>query len=109
MDAKAVGARIKKAREAASLTQEQLAEMVGLSSSHISVVERGVKAPRLETLVAIANALGVTADSLLIDVLDHAMEISASELSEQIKRLSPKAQEKTLKVIQVLVECESED
>ena len=109
MDAKAVGARIKKAREAASLTQEQLAEMVGLSSSHISVVERGVKAPRLETFVEIANALGVTADSLLIDVLDHAMEISASELSEQIKRLSPKAQEKTLKVIQVLVECESED
>lgn len=109
MDAKAVGTRIKKAREAASLTQEQLAEMVGLSSSHISVVERGVKAPRLETFVEIANALGVTADSLLIDVLDHAMEISASELSEQIKRLSPKAQEKTLKVVQVLVECESED
>lgn len=109
MDAKAVGTRIKKAREAASLTQEQLAEMVGLSASHISVVERGVKAPRLETFVEIANALGVTADSLLIDVLDHAMEISASELSEQIKRLSPKAQEKTLKVVQVLVECESED
>lgn len=109
MDAKAVGTRIKKARETASLTQEQLAEMVGLSASHISVVERGVKAPRLETFVEIANALGVTADSLLIDVLDHAMEISASELSEQIKRLSPKAQEKTLKVVQVLVECESED
>ncbi len=109
MDAKAVGTRIKKAREAANLTQEQLAEMVGLSSSHISVVERGVKAPRLETFVEIVNALGVTADSLLIDVLDHAMEISASELSEQIKRLSPKAQEKTLKVVQVLVECESED
>ncbi len=109
MDVKAVGKRIQKARKAAKLTQEQLAEMVSLSSSHISVVERGLKAPRLETLVGIANALGVTADSLLIDVLDHSMEISASELSGQLQRLPPKAQAKTLRVLRVLVDAELEN
>lgn len=109
MDTRAVGRRIKEARDAAKLTQEQLAEKVNLSSSHMSVIERGVKAPRLETLVEIANALGVTADSLLVDVLDCSIAISTSELSEQIQRLSPKVQAKILKVLRTLVECETED
>ena len=96
------GIRIKEAREAKHLTQEQLAEIVGLSSTHISVIERGVKAPKLETFVEIANALGVTSDTLLLDVLDNSLQIAATELSEQIKRLSPKEQQKILKAVSIL-------
>ena len=96
MNLKAVGIRIKEAREAKGFTQEQLAEIVGLSPTHISVIERGVKAPKLETFVEIANALGVTSDFLLLDVLDNSLQIAATELSEQIKRLSPKEQQKIL-------------
>ncbi len=102
MNLKAVGIRIKEAREAKHLTQEQLAEIVGLSSTHISVIERGVKAPKLETFVEIANALGVTSDFLLLDVLDNSLQIAATELSEQIKRLSPKEQQKILKAVSIL-------
>ncbi len=102
MNLKAVGIRIKEAREAKHLTQEQLAEIVGLSSTHISVIERGVKAPKLETFVEIANALGVTSDTLLLDVLDNSLQIAATELSEQIKRLSPKEQQKILKAVSIL-------
>ena len=40
MDMKAVGLRIKKAREAKKLTQEDLAALVELSPTHISVIER---------------------------------------------------------------------
>ena len=102
MNLKAVGIRIKEAREAKHLTQQQLAEIVGLSSTHISVIERGVKAPKLETFVEIANALGVTSDFLLLDVLDNSLQIAATELSEQIKRLSPKEQQKILKAVSIL-------
>ena len=56
MDLKAVGLRIKTAREAKGLTQENLAAIVDLSSTHISVIERGMKTVRLDTFVAIANA-----------------------------------------------------
>ncbi|WP_303001956.1 helix-turn-helix domain-containing protein [Dialister invisus] len=104
MNMKAIGTRIKEAREAKGLTQEQLAEMVGLSSTHISVIERGVKAPKLETFIEIANALDVTSDSLLLDVLNNSLQITATELSEQIKRLPPKEQRKILKAVRVLVE-----
>lgn len=104
MNLKAIGTRIKEAREAKGLTQEQLAEIVGLSSTHISVIERGVKAPKLETFIEIANALDVTSDSLLLDVLDNSLQITATELSEQIKRLPPKEQRKILKAVRALVE-----
>ena len=42
MDLKAVGQRIKMAREAKGLTQEDLAAMVELSPTHVSVIERGL-------------------------------------------------------------------
>ena len=62
MDLKAVGLRIKQAREAKNLTQENLAALVDLSPTHISVIERGMKTVRLDKFIAIANALDVSAD-----------------------------------------------
>ena len=69
MNQKAIGRRIKTARERKRLTQEQLAELIDLSPMHISVIERGVKLPKLETLINIANVLDVSADVLLQDVI----------------------------------------
>lgn len=43
MNQKAIGRRIKAAREKKGMTQEQLAEWVELSPMHVSVIERGVK------------------------------------------------------------------
>lgn len=108
MDLKAIGTRIKKARESNHLTQEQLAEKVNLSSTHISVVERGIKAPKLETFVDIANALGVTSDYLLMDVLNDSQQITAIsiEISENLKDLPLKEQKRILKIIQILSDNE---
>ena len=74
MDLSAIGSRIKVARERKHLTQEDLAAIVDLSPTHISVIERGVKPPKLATLVAIANALDVSADTLLQDVVERSEE-----------------------------------
>ena len=89
MDMKAVGLRIKKAREAKKLTQEDLAALVELSPTHISVIERGPKTVKLDKFVAIANALDVSADSLLVDVAIHSVEGVTSELAQAIKKLPP--------------------
>ena len=62
MDLKAVGQRIKAAREAKNLTQEELAGLVNLSPTHVSVIERGLKVTKLDTFIAIANALDVSAE-----------------------------------------------
>ena len=65
----AMGQRIKKARKAKKLTQEQLAELCGLSTAHIGHVERGTRALSIETLVKLALVLEVSTDYLLLDVV----------------------------------------
>ena len=104
MDLCAIGARIKAARERAGLTQEDLAAELDMSPTHISVLERGRKAPRLETLVNIANALQVSTDMLLQDVLVRRTDGLMSELSGVISKLGTKDQERMLKAIRALTE-----
>lgn len=104
MDLRAIGARIKAARERADMTQEDLAAELEMSPTHISVLERGLKAPKLETLVNIANALHVSSDMLLQDVVLYAADGLASELSAAITKLSPKEQERILNAIRALTE-----
>ena len=104
MDLCAIGARIKAARERAGLTQEDLASELDMSPTHISVLERGRKAPKLETLVNIANTLHVSTDMLLQDVVVCATDGLASELSVAITKLKPKEQERIINSIRALTE-----
>ena len=104
MDQVAIGARIKAARERVHLTQEQLAEIIDISPTHMSVIERGVKTPKLDTFVRIANALGVSTDALLQDVVVPVNASIMAELSARIGRMSQKDQERILNAIRALTE-----
>ncbi len=104
MDLSAIGSRIRAARDRKGLTQEDLAELVELSSSHISVLERGVKPPKLDTLVNIANALDVSADTLLQDVVDHSAEGVANELAADIMKLPANERTRIINAIRALTE-----
>lgn len=103
MDQVALGKRIKAARERVGMTQEDLAAAVDYSVDHVSVVERGVKPPKLEKLVAIANVLNVGTDELLQDSLNAATMLRATELSERLKTLSPDGQRKVMNVLDALI------
>ena len=59
-----LGARIKKLRNSAGLTQAQLAERVDISDEFLSRMERGAKAPSLHTAEKVARALGVSMKEL---------------------------------------------
>ena len=89
MDTKAVGVRIQIAREERCMTQRGLAEAVGCTPQHISAIERGVKMPTLETFVAIAAALQVSADVLLQDVLPDWWETWEQEIDRVLAPLLP--------------------
>lgn len=104
MDLKAVGQRIKAAREAKNLTQEELAALVNLSTTHVSVIERGLKVTKLDTFVAIANALDVSADALLIDVVTHFVTGVTNELSDMIGKLPKDEQKRILNAVRALVD-----
>lgn len=104
MNQKAIGRRIKAAREKKRLTQEQLAEYVDLSPMHVSVIERGVKLPKLETLINIANVLDVSADVLLQDVVNNQIKLCASEASELVSQLPREDQKRVLAALRSFVE-----
>ena len=67
LDYKAIGKRIKIARIRANLKQENLAELIDVSPTHLSNIETGTTRVSLQTIVRIANALSVSTDDLLCD------------------------------------------
>lgn len=62
---RAVGANIRWIRQERGLSQTALAERAGLSMGYVSLIEQGNANPRLETITALAAALGVSPVDLL--------------------------------------------
>ena len=54
-----IGLRVKRARQAANLTQSQLAERIDRTKEAVSNIERGVNLPGLDTLQAICDVTGI--------------------------------------------------
>lgn len=70
MDYKNLGKNILKYRKARGLKREQLAENIGISLSFLGHIERGDRVASLDTLVKLANALGIGTDVMLVDSLN---------------------------------------
>ncbi len=71
-----IGKRIRKAREAVGVTQEELAERIGVSRSAVARWELGEIEPKLRNLIALATELDVSTDELLgISVREDPGEI----------------------------------
>ena len=62
---KALGARLREARLAAGLTQEQVARLAGTTRHYISNLEHGRTLPSVPMLARIAEALGRSIDRLV--------------------------------------------
>ena len=62
-----VGLRIKEYREAAGMTQESFAELIGLGVKHVSAMECGSVGVSLPTLKRVSAVLSIPADALLFD------------------------------------------
>ena len=59
-----IGQRIKSFRQKANISQEELAEKVGISRISMSNYERGERIPAVDVFACIANALNVSMDEL---------------------------------------------
>lgn len=81
-----VGSQIRKAREAAGLTQERFAELVGISPQNVSCVERGLAGVSLTVLRRMCEILQVSSDSLL---MGDAGDNDVDELASRLRRLPP--------------------
>jgi transcriptional regulator with XRE-family HTH domain len=85
MNFEGLGKRVKEERLRVGLTQEALAETVGLSAVYIGQIERGERKLSLESLVSVANALNVSVESLLRDSTEGNINSIITELVDLLR------------------------
>ena len=95
LDYKAIGKRIKIARIKKNLTQEAIADKIGITPQHVSNIETGNASVSLTTLVAIANTLTVSVNDLLCDTV----LISKAEFEKEAKELFEDCNEYEIRVL----------
>ena len=97
-----VGKNIQFYRKQRGLTQEQLAEAVGVSLSSIKQIERGKSYPLMENFINICKTLGVPADFIIAD-LDKKFRISAAfQMMERLATLEDSSLESVTDAIEMI-------
>lgn len=84
-----IGTRIRQYREEKSLSQEELADNAGISWRHLNYVEHGERKISVGVLIALANALDVTANDLLADHLTGSNKTFNDEVIELLTDCTP--------------------
>ena len=103
IDYAAMGGRIRYARLAAGLSQSELAERCGLSVSFLGHIERGSRKMSLETLVAVCEALNLSADYLLQDELPDSDPVIGNIIAS-VKKQGSYQYDRYLTIIKALAE-----
>lgn len=101
MEFKAGGRNIQRLRKQRKLTQEELAEICGLTANSISRIECGSLFPALDTVIAICNALNTTSDSILAQYIQADSGLRWTHLSDKLSTLPAAKQDK----IEIILEC----
>ena len=96
IDKKRIGKRIRHRREAAGLSQEQLAEKLDLSTNHISSMECGKSLLTTKRLLDLCDILGGTPNYYLLGEI----EPEADRITSLVKKLPPDAQEMLCRLIE---------
>lgn len=83
-----VGKRVQKYRKQISLTQEALAELIGIDTISLSKIETGRNYPTSENITKLANALGVEIYELFVDDALKSNEQLLKEILSDIDKIS---------------------
>lgn len=106
IDYNIIGQRIKKARLAKNMTQEQLSEKIDISVAFLSRVERGSSHINLKRLNQICEILEVSEGYLLNGVSSDSANYLDKEFAELLKKCSPEKQKMIYNVAKTISESE---
>ena len=101
IDYKLIGERIKRERKASGMTQDVLAEKLGVSIGYVSQVERGITKISLDLLGAISSILNCDVASFITESATHSNEYMESELLFEIRKLDGKRRKYILEIIKL--------
>lgn len=102
LDYKLLGVRIREERLKLNLTQEKLAESVGISTAYLGQIERGERNVTLDKLIPLANRLGVTIDFLLTDYLSSSEDNCIDTIRQLMQDRSLTEKEMAINMLKLL-------
>ncbi len=85
-----MGDRIKEARKEKHFTQESLAEILDITPYYMGELERGNKTPSLDLFIKLVEALDVSADYLLRDMVSVGNAYGDKIMSRKMENLTSK-------------------
>ena len=99
-DARLVGDRLYRLRKKAGMTQAELAESAGLSDRAYADIERGGAKMRVDTLLHICGALGITPNELLTEQ-DESAALRTELLMVRLESCTPAQKETAFRLLEV--------
>ena len=94
-----IGERLKKARIACKMSQQELATRANVSLPHISDIEHGKKSMKLLTFIKIVEALQVSSDSILRPDVPAVNQLYQNEFSKIIEDCTPTEVESLKRIV----------
>lgn len=99
---KEMGNRIRMERRKQDLTQEKLAEMVGISESFMGHIERGGRTLSIETLVKISNVLNLNIEYLICGEHNYQPAMLPTEILDALDRMNASQRRAFLNMMKTL-------
>ena len=93
LDYEAIGKRVREERTRQGISIEALAMRAGISYVHMSHLETNSTKVSLPALVAVVNALNITADMVLCDNLKNRQSAHLAILDELLRTAAPEQTE----------------
>lgn len=103
MDQMVLGQRVREARKKKKLTQERLAEIADIGVMYLGEIERGKKMPSLKILCRIIEALDISADYLLRDVVPTGKEYVLDEITAKLEDLTPQQRKTAVDILEAYI------
>lgn len=97
-----IAGTLKEIRLAKGFTQDYIADMANVNTSHISNIENNRVKVSLSTLVQICNALDVTVDYVLAGEYITSNSVIEREILHELRLCSPETQKQILKIVKAL-------
>ena len=109
IDYSVIGSRIKQARLAKNMTQEDLADKIDISVAFLSRVERGNSHINLKRLNQLCGLLDVSEGYLLNGTSSSSENYLDKEFTDLIKSVSPEKQKLIYNVAKAIAETDMEE
>lgn len=102
VDYNVIGERIKVARKSKRMTQEQLAEKMGVSIAFLSRIERGSSHVNLKRLSQICSILGITEGDILNGASNDSTEYLSAEFANLLDSCTAEQQKLIYEIARII-------